>query len=186
MTPPTPIGRPADGPRDPRSREIARLWTAAQPTVSAFVSGIVADFRDRDDILQDVAVAVLDSFDHYDPSRPFLPWVLGVARNRTLAHQRRRGRDRHVFDSGAMEAVAQAAAEVRGDELAASQYLSDCLAALDDRTRQLCVQRYARGLTPAAIAAAVGGSANGVAKALQRARERLRSCIERKAAMNRR
>jgi hypothetical protein len=38
--------------------EATRLWVLAQPAVAAFLSTVVRDFRERDDVLQDVAVAV--------------------------------------------------------------------------------------------------------------------------------
>src|SRR3954447_11640897 len=98
---------------DERTREVARLWTLAQPTVSAFVASMVREIRDRDDVLQDVAVAVLDSFDSYDPSRPFVAWALGIARNQALLHLRRKGRDRLVFDAEALDRIERAFAETR-------------------------------------------------------------------------
>ena len=93
-----------------RTWDIARLWTLAQPAVSAFVGSIVRDFRDRDDVLQEVAVAVIDSFQSYDPSRPFVAWAIGVARNHVRNYLRGQKRDRHVFslESEAMDSVAQA------------------------------------------------------------------------------
>ena len=76
---------------DEKTHEVARLWVLAQPTVSAFIASLVRDFRDRDDVLQDVAVAVIDSFRSYDPSRPFVAWAIGIARNEVRHHLRRKG-----------------------------------------------------------------------------------------------
>ena len=56
---------------DPSTRQAFALWTQAQPAVSAFVYALVGDARMRDEILQDVAVAVLESFGSYDPTRPW-------------------------------------------------------------------------------------------------------------------
>lgn len=67
---------------DESTRQATRLWTLAQPAVSSFVSSVVRDFRDRDGVLQEVAVAVIESFESYDSKRPFLAWAIGVARNR--------------------------------------------------------------------------------------------------------
>ena len=70
---------------DPRLREVTRRWTLAVPAVSAFVTSLVGDFQDRDDVLQDTAVAIMESFDQYDPDRPFLAWALGVAATRSTS-----------------------------------------------------------------------------------------------------
>lgn len=166
---------------DPRIREVTRLWTLAVPTVSAFVASLVRDFQDRDDVLQDTAVAVVASFDQYDPDRPFLSWALGVARNQAALHLRRKGRDRLAFDTPAVEALAAAFAEVTAAEVHKLDRLRECVQALDERSRELCRLRYEDDLKPAAIGERLGVGANAVAKALQRVRDRLRECVERKA-----
>ncbi len=166
------------------AREVARLWTLAQPSVSAFIATLVRDFRDRDDILQDVAVAVLDSFTSYDPARPFNAWAIGIARNQVFLHLRRKGRDRLVFDADALVRIESAFAGIGPREVRMLDDLEDCVQALDGRARQLCELRYRDDLKPAAIAQQVGMSANSVAKALQRLREALRNCVARKAALD--
>jgi RNA polymerase sigma-70 factor (ECF subfamily) len=164
---------------NPRIREVTRLWTLAVPTVSAFVTSLVRDFQDRDDVLQDVAVAVVESFDRYDSARPFLHWALGVARNQVHLHYRRKGRDRLAFDTDAVEALVTAFAEVAPAEGRKLDRLRDCVAALDERSRNLCRLRYEDDLKPASIGDRLGVGANAVAKALQRLRDRLRECVER-------
>lgn len=167
---------------DPGFREVTRLWTLAVPAVSAYVASLVRDFQDRDDVLQETAVAVVASFDRYDPSRPFLGWALGVARNQTLLHIRRKGRDRLAFDTAAVEALASAFAEVAPAETRKLDRLRDCIETLDVRSRELCRFRYEDDLKPAAIGQLLGVGANAVAKALQRVRDQLRACVERKSA----
>ena len=167
---------------DEAARQAMRLWTLAQPTVSAFVTSLVRDFRDRDDVLQETAVAVIESFDRYDPQRPFVGWALGIARNQVGLYQRRRGRDRHTFDTEAVEQLAVAFENVTPDDLHQLDHLRNCMKRLEVRARRLCELRYHDDLKPAAIAEAVGMSANTVAKALQRIREQLRECMETKAA----
>ena len=169
---------------DERIRQATRLWTLAQPTVSAFVTSVVRDFSARDDVLQDIAVAVIESFDRYDPDRPFIAWALGVARNQVRLYLRSRQRDRLVFDddllgdlAAAFEATVSAAESIRSLD-----FLKSCLETLDGRARVLCELRYAQDLKPAAIAEAMGITANSAAKALQRIRDQLRGCVERKAA----
>lgn len=166
---------------DDQVRQAARLWTLAQPVVSAFVTSVVRDFAARDDVLQEVAVTVISTFDRYDAERPFVAWALGIARKQVLQHLRRRRRDRHVFDEATVSSLA-AAFETSAGESRRLDHLQDCLRELDGRAQELCDLRYRLDLKPAAIADAVGTTANGVAKALQRIRDRLRTCIERKSA----
>lgn len=162
-------------------REAARQWTLAVPGVSAFISSLVRDFQDRDDILQETAVAVLHGYNRYDPARPFLAWAMGIARLQTLSHLRKKGADKLVFDSAAVDAIATAIAQDSAMD-ARLEHLRDCARKLDPDATELCRLRYTLDLKPTAIAERLGQSANTVAKALQRVRDRLRDCIEHKAS----
>jgi len=164
---------------DERLREVTRGWTLAQPAVAAFLTSVVRDFRERDDLLQDVAVAVIESFDSYDESRPFTPWAIGIARHRVGGWLRSRRRARVSFDSAAVEQLAAAFAAIPADDYRRLDRLAECLGLLESKARQLCELRYREDLKPAAIAPLVGMTANTVAKSLQRVRDRLRECIER-------
>ena len=59
--------------------EITVLWTRAHPAVSAFISSMVPDFQDADDILQQVAVAIVQNYDRYNKERSFVSWAIGIA-----------------------------------------------------------------------------------------------------------
>jgi RNA polymerase sigma-70 factor (ECF subfamily) len=168
---------------DEATRRATRLWTLAQPTVSAFVAAVVRDFRDRDDILQETAVAVIESFERYDETRPFVGWALGIARNQVGLYLRNRRRDAHVFDTEAVERLATALESLGPEETRRLDHLGECLGGLEARARRICDLRYREDLKPAAIAAAVGMSANAVSQTLHRIRDQLRACIERKTSL---
>lgn len=166
---------------EPRFREATRLWTLAVPTVSAFVCSLVRDFQERDDILQETAVAVMESFARYDSSQPFSAWAIGIAKNQVRLHCRRRGRERIAFDSDAVEALARAFSNQLPND-PKLDHLGDCFGGLDPRSKELCRLRYEQDMKPAGIAERLGISANTVAKSLQRIRDRLRECVDRKAS----
>lgn len=163
---------------DDSQKEFTKLWTASLPKVSAFVASMVHDFTDRDDVLQDCAVAAMTSFDRYDRSRPFAAWVIGVARNQVRLYLRRRSKDPHFFDDEALEALVHAFSSLGAEEHEKLGRLEGCMEKLEGRARQLCEYRYAKNLKPAAIAEELDMAPNAVAKALQRIREQLRDCVE--------
>ena len=167
---------------DPRTRQAFALWTQAQPAVSAFVFALVGDRAVRDEVLQDVALAILEGFDGYDASRPFLPWALGIARNEVANARRRRERFPTQLSDAAEDALVAAVAEVSDDDRARLSHLAECLRRLDGRPREICDLRYRSDLSPARIAAALGMQPNTVSKALQRVRDGLRACIEERLA----
>ena len=163
---------------DDTTRKATLLWTSAQPVVSAFIASIVRDFRDREDVLQETALAVFRSIDSYDDNLPFSAWAIGVARNQIGLYLRKRKRDRHVFDETTVSCL-----EAAFGRLAPSpklEHLPDCVQLLDERAREICNLRYEDNLKPAAIAERLDMKANTVSKALQRIREELRICIESK------
>ena len=129
------------------TRSVMRQWTLAQPVVSAFITSIVRDFTDRDDVLQNTAVAVLESCSRYNSDRPFLAWALGVAQNQIRLYLRRCSRDRLLLDEGLVEIVAASFERVSSAEhLRQLEYLRECLAGLEDRERQLFELRNAQDL----------------------------------------
>lgn len=162
-------------------REATRQWTLAVPKVSAFITSIVRDFQDRDDILQETAVAVLESFAQYDSSRSFVAWTIGIARNQVRLHFRKKIRERLAFDSEAIDALAVAFADADAKDSRLDE-LCDCFEELDVRSKELCRLRYEEELKPALIGHRLGIGANAVAKALQRIRDRLQRCVSRKVA----
>lgn len=167
---------------DDRTRQATRQWTLAQPVVSAFLTSVVRDFRDRDDVLQDVAVAVVESFDRWDRERPFVAWAIGIARNQVGLYLRRRRRDRQIleFDPSTMDSLATAFSSVAEHGEPRLDFLQECLNSLEGRARTMCELRYQQDLKPAAIANVIGMTANAVAKSLQRIRDQLRDCIDHK------
>jgi len=134
-------------------------------------------------VLQEVAIAVIESFDRYDPGRPFNAWALGIAQNQVRLYLRRRQRERLVFDDDLIASLSSAFEATTPERLRPLDFLKDCLDGLPGRARELCDLRYTRELKPATIAESVGMTANSVAKALQRIRDQLRACIEQKAAL---
>lgn len=164
---------------DDTTRLATRYWTSAQPVVAAFLASVIRNRRDREDVLQETALAVLNSFDAYDSAKPFQAWAVGVARNQVGLYFRRQRRDRLVFSE---ETVANLQSVFNTDSQPPElDHLPECIEQLEGRARTLCDLRYQGGLKPAAISEQVGMTANAVAKALQRIREQLRDCIDSKA-----
>ncbi|MEM7391906.1 MAG: sigma-70 family RNA polymerase sigma factor [Verrucomicrobiota bacterium] len=171
-----------DGQINETTKHVTRLWTLAQPRVAAFVTSVVRDFRDRDDLMQDIAVAVFESFDAYDPERPFVQWAMGVARNQFKTYLRHRKRHFAVFDPETVEVLEKTFGELQPEDVRDLDFLQNCLKKLDGKSRRLCELRYFEDLKPAAISQAMGIPGTAVRKALQRIREQLRLCVQRQTA----
>lgn len=160
--------------------QFTRLWTKAQPAVASYLGALLIDFRDAEDVLQNVAVACLRKFADYDPQRPFTAWALGVARLEAMHLRRTRARCRLVFDDELLEWVAAASEEIAPELERRSAALRECLKRMPDRASRLLALHYGESLKPTDIAGRVAMAVLAVRVALSRARAVLRECIERR------
>jgi RNA polymerase sigma-70 factor (ECF subfamily) len=160
--------------------QFTRCWTQAQPMVASFLGALVPDFRDAEDLLQNVAVACLRKFDQYDAHRPFVAWALGTARLEVLHWRRGRARNRLLFDDSLLDQMAVISEELEPELDRRARALRECLRHLQGRADELVRLRYDEELKPAAIADRLRMAVVAVRVMLSRTRASLRDCIERK------
>ena len=68
-------------------------WTRAQPSVGRFVNSFLRDRAEAADMLQEIAVIIVEKFEQWDPERPFIGLV-EIVRRVVRAHLREKYRDR--------------------------------------------------------------------------------------------
>jgi RNA polymerase sigma-70 factor (ECF subfamily) len=166
----------------PPDERFARLWTRAQPVVSSFVAALVPDFQEAEDIVQEVAVVLLQKMAQYDESRPFEAWALGVARREALARFRKKARRPLVWDTETACALADACEELAPEIESRLAVLRGCLEKIRGRGRELLRMRYEEGLKPSNIAEKIGLTAGSVRVVLSKVRSRLRECVTKRLA----
>ncbi|MGE0224132.1 MAG: sigma-70 family RNA polymerase sigma factor [Acetobacteraceae bacterium] len=79
-----------DGDRDAYDR----LLRAIVPFLRRRAGRVFRDAADIDDAVQDILIAVHTARASYDPARPIIPWLVGIAQHRIADLARRRGRVR--------------------------------------------------------------------------------------------
>lgn len=163
-----------------RMQQLAMAWTRAQPAVAAFITALVGDFHQSEDLLQKTAAAIVVKYDTYDPACSFTAWAIGVARHEVLMHRRADSRDRHVFDDHILATVADAFAAIESELDPMKHALAQCLEQVTGRSRQLLELRYAGDMDLPQIARQLQMKPNAVYVALHRARHLLRECIRRR------
>jgi len=163
-----------------QAEQFAALWTAAQPTIAAFIRTLIPDYLQADEVLQRVAVTLVRKFDHYDQARSFTAWAVGVAKYEVLYFRRERATDKHLFGDEIVEQIA-IRYEMLADEVdPIREALRQCLQQLKGRSKRVIELRYRRGMKSKAIADEMTLSAGAVRMLLCRVRETLRRCIERR------
>ena len=161
------------------SEEIAVLWTSAQPAVAAFVSSIVPNFQDADDILQQVAVAVIKNYDKYDKDRPFVAWAIGIAKNEVLMYHRNNSQRKLVFSTRTIQAISEVYEKESHKFDDMKKALDVCMKKLKGRARRIMEMRYISELNIPRIAQKLGMTHNAVYTTFHRIRLALRDCINR-------
>ena len=157
-----------------------RCWTLAQPAVSSYIAAVVPDFHETEDLLQNVAVACLRKFSHYDDRRPFVAWALGMAKVELLRSRRAHARSPILWDDNLLQDLADVCEEMEPQMQAREWALGECLRELKGRSLDLVRLRYQEAVKPSLIAERLGMGGVAVRVALNRIRTALRQCIERK------
>jgi RNA polymerase sigma-70 factor (ECF subfamily) len=116
------------------------LLTAVTPRIRRVVRarrGFLG-VADTEDLVQDVLLSVHAVLATYDPSRPFMPWLLAIVRNRLADAARRHGRqqahEKQVDDLHVT--FADAAANTRDGEMGDVEALAHAIRALPAGQRQ--------------------------------------------------
>ena len=74
------------------SASYARLLTAIMPIIRRMSAGRWTGSEEADDVVQDTLLSLHQVRQTYDPNRPFVPWLMAIARHRLADIQRRQAR----------------------------------------------------------------------------------------------
>ena len=149
----------------------------------AYLRAFIREADLVDDVLSDVAVEVARSWDNYDRSLPFGPWVRGVARRVALRRLHQRQRAEVMLPDDVLESlglVMDEMPEPTGHMDEQRERLRRCLERLTPRNRELVQLRYFGELNVDTIAQRVRRSAGALYTAFSRIHAALLRCMERR------
>lgn len=170
-----------------RHGHFLRLFLAHESDLRAYVATAVRVPASRDDVMQEVALALWKSFDRYDPRQSFGAWARGVATHKVFDHHRRESRRLVLLSPEALEAVRRAfdEAEAGGESVRQEEdALGHCLKSLPPRAAELVGLRYTERAGIAVLADRLGTSPAAIYQQLSRLRAVLGDCIRRRLAEN--
>lgn len=148
--------------------------------LTSFLRSAVSDAAVVDDLFQETFLVAWKNLDRYDRSRPFAPWVRGIASRLVLAERRRSYRHRVTTEAEIehlgelFDTFNERVGDTWGEKLEA---LSRCLDRLKPPLRKVLDLRYQGGLGCREIAQSTGDSLEAVKKRLQRARSQVAVCL---------
>lgn len=162
------------------SEKLAVYWAQHQPVIAGYISSLISNFQDADDVLQNVAMVTVKKFDEYDREKPFVSWAIGIAKNMILRYYAEK-KSRLMLDHRAIQAVsriyeAEFKTISRQNEIAKSA-LERCLQQVKGRWKKILEMYYLRELSPVRISQQLGITPNNVFVSLHRIRTALRKCV---------
>jgi RNA polymerase sigma-70 factor (ECF subfamily) len=165
------------------AREVfVRLLTQHQRRIYAYILGIVPNWNDADEILQETNIRLWSEFERFEIGTNFEAWAVRVAHFQILSWRKRVSRSRLFFDHSLVELIAQEFGAGNAVAEARHQALRECVAALEPRQSELLARCYAEGAKINQVAESLARSAASVHKALQRVRLSLHKCVRRRLA----
>jgi RNA polymerase sigma-70 factor (ECF subfamily) len=160
------------------SEAYRRLLVAIAPYLRALALRYHRDPNDVEDTMQDVLLTVHAIRHTYDPSRPFGPWLLAIARRRIIDRLRRQGRTRAREVALDLEDETFAAPEANLGEADWNQrVLGDALERLPPGQREAVRLLKLQELSLQRAAAASGLSVAALKVAMHRAMKNLRKML---------
>ncbi|MBX2852807.1 MAG: sigma-70 family RNA polymerase sigma factor [Phycisphaeraceae bacterium] len=161
----------------PPEKGFAELWLKSQNTLGGYVCAHVPDHALAEDVMQEVARKATANFGQYDHSKPFLGWLIGIARQRIADAYRAKNRRPIVFSSDIVDSFAKVYEEIEPEEDDRAEGLRICMDKLSDRHRRVMDLKYGRRQSTKTIADQVGASVGSIDTMIYRIREALRQCI---------
>ncbi len=141
-----------------------------------------------DDVWQETMIVAWRRLDEFDRSKPFGPWLRGIAARTLMAHRRASARVVLTDDSEALEYLSERYERVHqlaGDTLDEKlDALRDCVSNLNMSERECIELRFRDDLMPAAMSERIGVALETVKKRLFRAKRQLQNCLEQKLQAN--
>jgi RNA polymerase sigma-70 factor (ECF subfamily) len=158
-------------------------WTRAECSVGRFVRSFIRDSMEAEDVLQEVALGIVDSYASYDDKQPFLGWALGIARRVVWTHLRKKYRDRGLVLADAINQVSSAFEKLDPHVQDMKDALAHCVEKVSGEGRRALLLRYEEGLELKQIAERLRKSASAISVLLYRVRSALRECIDRRLSV---
>src|SRR5215831_16095318 len=127
-------------------RRFLQHFVANERLLTGYLLAATGNFHEAEDLLQEVSVALWESFDRYDEARPFYGWALGIARHKVIDWRDRKGRRSRLLSMEVLEAVERAGVEEAPHLAERRPLLQQCVQSLPSHLRELVDLRYGDGL----------------------------------------
>jgi RNA polymerase sigma-70 factor len=168
-----------------QAREVFEILVREnQAMLMTYLRAVVRDAAVGEDLFQETMLIAWQKLNEYDRTRPFGPWLRGIAAKLVLAHFRKAKSDILLFGdetleylSGQVQHISERPGDTWDEKIAA---ITHCLGSLAEHYRHAIDLRYFKQTPAADIATASNTSVETIKKRLQRARALLLDCLRRR------
>jgi RNA polymerase sigma-70 factor (ECF subfamily) len=162
----------------------SRLVVRHQWAVRAFLLARLSRKHEAEDLAQETFLTAWRGLKNFDSTRPFAPWLRGIAENHLRNHLRK-FRAEPIGGMEALQQILDSQAESQGPGEADSELaeaMRECVSRVGGEARKLLMSRYAEGRSMAEICASTGKKHSAITMKLHRLRLALAECVEAKLA----
>lgn len=164
--------------QDDETSNVQLLFVQNILVVRGFVTALVTDFSQVDDVIQETFLTVTAKAKDFQPGTNFQAWACTIAKYKVLEVARRSNSKTVLLDAEVIEALCATPIDKWNPE-AEMLAIEKCKETLAPKARRAIDLRYKQGKQPPEIAKQMGWKVNAVNVALSRARSVLRECVKR-------
>lgn len=160
----------------------AKLLVTHDRQLRRYISILLLNHDDVEEVLQRTAVVLWQKFTGYDHARDFLPWAKRFAYFEVLNFKKEHARSKLIYSEDVMQLLSDMQAQ-KSEELQQRQTaLEVCLTKVSEEDRQLLDRRYNAATTVKAMADETGRTIKATYRRLDRIRAAIAECVDRQLA----
>ncbi|MBN2211324.1 MAG: sigma-70 family RNA polymerase sigma factor [Sedimentisphaerales bacterium] len=176
-------GKQSNQNRRGQEREFLDLYLPNIRRLYAFISCVVPNWSDVDDIFQQVTTIMWTKFEQFEAGTNFMAWAMKIAHYEVLMYRKKKRYTGLHFSEELIEQIVDRAKTSWQEQDNRKQALTACLKDLRENDRQLLQRRYEHNIAPRHLADVFGCSMDAIYQRLNRLHHRLLHCIRRRLAM---
>lgn len=158
--------------------EFAEEWKKIERHLRVFIGAMVFYPQERDDILQDTALAAWKKISAFNPSAAsFKTWVSGIARFECLNYMHARKSSKILYDDELLDIVSETCQEETENADSLYENLVDCVRKLSPEKIGILKMKYDERMPLADIARKLGVSEAAVKEKVYRIKKELKSMM---------
>lgn len=168
-----------EGKREKSTHQYLDLLMANQSRIRAYVSALVANSSDVDDIMQETITVMWEKFEKFEIGTNFAAWGTKIAYYNILKYRQKKGKDALQFGDNVFHQIVQVAEKKYGRADEKLKALRDCVKKLQPVEQKLLEIRYELNSSVNSVSERTGRTVKHIYRALSRIHHSLYRCVRR-------